>query len=742
MPILIAALGYGAQFLTFKTDYRVFFSESNPQLENFEWMQDTYNKEDNVFIVIAPDDGDVFTPDTLAAVEEMTEESWLLPYSIRVDSLSNYQHTIAEDDDLLVANLYESAADLPLDELQRIRQTAINEPLLVHRMISPDGRVTAVNVTFDMPGESLTEVPEITEQVRRLRIKYIEKYPDLKIYLTGMLMMNNSFGESSKHDFETLVPIMFAVVLISMLLLLRTTGPILGSFFVIVMSIVAGMGIAGWLGWYLTGPSALAPTIILTMAVADTIHLMISYIHYLRQGLDKVAAMKESLRVNFQPVFLTSATTIVGFLTMNFSDVPPFHDLGNIVSFGVAFAWFTSVTFLPAFVVCLPIRVKMRQADEGTVFMDHLSEWVIKHKTKLFWSVLVVIAVSTAMIPKNELNDQYVKYFSTNVTFRADTDFVNDNLSGITNVSYSLASKEEGGIANPLFLKDVETFSDWLRKHEKISHVNSVIDIFKRLNKNMHADDPDWYKLPENQELAAQYLLLYEMSLPYGLDLNNQITLDKVSTKLTVTFSNMSSNEVLQMEKDMSKWLTENAQHLTFKAASPSLMFSNIGKRNVRSMLLGTFVALVLISLILAVALRSVKLGFISLLTNMFPAMMAFGLWGLFVGNVGMSLAVVTSMTLGIVVDDTVHFLSKYLRAIREKGFNSYQAVRYSFSHVGVALWVTTLILVAGFTVLYQSDFAINSDMGILTAVTIAIALAVDFLFLPPLLIRFAGDKR
>ena len=740
-PLLVTLLGYGATHLTFKTDYRVFFSQSNPQMEDFEWMQDIYSKEDNILFVLSPKNKQVFTTSTLSEIEEMTEAAWQLPQSTRVDSLSNYQHTEAVDDDLDVAPLYQDANQLSDDEIARIKNIAVNEPLLVHRLISPNGRVSAINVTFQLEGTSPTEVPAIVAKAEEIRIKYQQKYPDVKIAMTGMLMMNNAFGSSSIHDFKTLVPIMFVLVIFTMFFMLRSIGPVVGSVVVILLSIAGGMGIAGWMGWYLTGPSAISPTIIMTMAVADTIHLMIGYIHYLRHGMDKHSAMKETLRVNFQPVFLTSATTVVGFLSMNFSEVPPFHDLGNIVSFGVVFAWLFSVTFLPALVVTLPIKVKLHE-PENTVFMDHFSDWVIQHKNGLFWSTLVVIGLSASMVPKNELNDQYVKYFSKNVLFRADTDFVNDNLTGIANISYSLKAVEGGGIANPKFLSELDEFTQWLRNHSKVSHVNSILDVIKRLNKNMHGDDPAYYKIPENNQLTAQYLLLYENSLPYGLDLNNQLTSDKASTKLTITFANMSTNEVIGMEKEISTWLHENAKGLTFKAASPSLMFAHIGQRNIRSMLMGTFIALILISIILTLALKSIKLGFISMITNLFPALVAFGLWGAFVGNVGMSLAVVASMTLGIVVDDTVHFLSKYLRAIREKGYTSAQAIRYSFSHVGVALWVTTLILVVGFLVLYQSDFAINSDMGILTAITIAVALAIDFLFLPPLLIKFAGTEK
>jgi hypothetical protein len=165
-------------------------------------------------------------------------------------------------------------------------------------------------------------------------------------------------------------------------------------------------------------------------------------------------------------------------------------------------------------------------------------------------------------------------------------------------------------------------------------------------------------------------------------------------------------------------------------------MFSHIGERNIRSMLTGTALALVLISGILAVALRSVKIGLISLIPNLVPALTAFGLWGFIVGQVGLAVSVVTAMSLGIVVDDTVHFLSKYLRARREQGKSAEDAVRYSFHTVGTALWSTSLILVAGFYILTFSGFTLNADMGLLTAIVIAIALVVDFLFLPPLLMK------
>ena len=733
--IIMTARG-GAQ-LQFSNDYREFFSDDNPELLAFEELQDTFNKADNVMFVLAPKNGDVFTNETLSLVEELTEKSWQIPYSNRVDSISNYQHTIAEEDDLIVEDLVSDANSFSQKELNQTRDVAVNEPLLVHRLVSPKGHVTAINVTVQLPGKSLNEVSEVVAATRALRDQILAEHADVKIYLSGLSMMDNSFGESAQNDMQSLVPMMFAVVVVVLGFLLRSFTATISTVLVIFSAILFGMGSMGWLGWKITPPSASAPTIILTMAVADAVHLLVTFLHNMRAGQDKKSAMTDSLRVNLQPIFITSITTAIGFMSMNFSDVPPFHDLGNVVAIGVMFAFVLSVTMLPALMMVLPVRVRQNKVDHTADHpMTKLSDFVIMHARSLFWGMGLIAIALISLLPLNKIDDQFVEYFDETVEFRRDTDFTVENLSGIYDIHYSLKQGESGGINEPEFLRQVEQFANWLRVQEKVMHVRTVTDIYKRLNKNMHGDDPAYYRLPESRELAAQYLLLYEMSLPYGLDLNDQIDIDKSSTRLTVTFENLHTEEVLAYEQKIAEWLKQNTPDIEFVGASATIMFAHIGKRNVQSMLVGTTIALVFISFILMLALRSFRVGFISLAPNLLPAGMAFGIWGLMVGQVGMSLSVVTGMTLGIVVDDTVHFLSKYLRARREKGLNTEEAIRYAFNTVGVALWVTTLVLVAGFIVLAQSHFALNANMGTMTAVTIAIALIMDFLFLPPLLMK------
>jgi len=739
--IIMGATGYGAQFMTFKSDYKTFFEEDNQQLNDFLDLQKIYSKSDNVAIIVAPKDGNVFDKETLTAIWELTNESWMVTYSSRVDSISNFQYSYAEGDDLMIEDLILEADDLDDEAIARTKRVALAEPLLQKKLIALNGDSAVVNITIRLPGVDKTkEVPIVAESARTLVKEFEAKYPNIDFMLSGMVMMNVSFPEASKADSSILIPIMFVVVVFAVLGLLRSASGTVATTVVILASIITTMGIWGWTGGYLTGPSAGSPVMILTLAVADCVHLLSTFNYNMRHGMEKRAAMLDSIRVNFQPIFLTSLTTAIGFLTMNFSDAPPFADLGNMVAIGVTLAFVFSVTVFPAIMMILPVKItptKVHKKDS----MEKLADFVIGNRKWLLPVSTIIIIGLASFIPKNELNDDFVKYFDESVPFRQSTDFMKDHLSGMTTIEISFDSKVSSGINSPEFIKFVDDFVLWLRDQPETDNVNSITDTLKRLNRNMHGDDPAWYKLPDEQELAAQYLLLYELSLPQGLDVNNQLNVDKSSTRVLATFKNLTSNQTLDVENRIVEHFNSLNSNYGIALASPSLMFAHIGSTNIVSMIEGSLFALVLISILLGFALRSVKFGLISLLPNLMPASIAFGIWGLAVGEVGLGLSVVMGVTLGIIVDDTVHFLSKYIRARREKNLSSEDAVRYSFASVGKALWVTTMVLVAGFLVMATSSFKVNADMGLLTAVTILIALIVDFFFLPPLLMMLKSRK-
>ena len=661
---------------------------------------------------------------------------------MRVESVTNFQHSYAEGDDLTVEDLISGARDLSAEETELAKQVALAEPFLRSRLVPADTHVNGVNVTLQFPREEMDETARTVAYARDLVTRIETDYPGTAVAMTGMAMLNNAFQESAMRDMGTLVPLMYVGIIVVMVILLLSLSATLSAVFVIALSLASAMGLAGWLGFSLTPPSSAAPTMILTLAVADSIHILISMLREMRRGLTKRQAIVESVRINAQPIFLTSLTTCIGFLSMNFSEVPPLNDLGNITTMGVAAAWLYSMLFLPAAVAVLPIRARGEMAV-SSAWMDRMADFVIGSRKPLLWASAVLSVVVASFLPLNDLNDQFVDYFHESTTFRQDADYAMENLSGIYQIEFSLDSGEEGGISEPGYLRKIDEFATWYRGRPGVMHVATISDVMKRLNKNLHGDDPAAYGLPEERNLAAQYLLLYEMSLPYGLDLNNQINVDKSASRFMVTVENVTSKELVQLVETGEGWLRDNApQSMHTHGVGPGVMFSYISARNIRSMLIGTVLAFILISVTLVFALRSMKFGWLSLLPNVMPAVFAFGLWGVFVGQVNLGLSVVTGMSLGIVVDDTVHFLSKYLRARREKGLSSEQAVRFAFSTVGLALVATSVILVAGFAVLAQSTFEFNAGMGKMTALTIAIALLADLLFLPPLLMKVDGSRK
>ncbi|ELV8691623.1 RND family transporter [Vibrio vulnificus] len=733
----IVATAMGAKNLYFRGDYNIFFDGSNAQLQAFDEIQTTFAKTDNIALVLAPKSGDVFDQRTLTQIQEMTEQAWQVPYSSRVDSLANYQHTEAVDDDLLVEDLLYQSYPLTAERIAKVRAVAMSEPLLVNALVSEKGDVAVINITMQMPGvDETAEVNEVVAYVEQMLSHYRAEYPDVTIYKAGIIAMNHSFAMAAQNDSATLVPTMLLVILVFLTLMLRSFLSVLATLVVIIGAIVATLGIVGWAGMFLHVASVNVPTLIMTLAVADCVHVIASMRHFMRQGMPKSQAIHRSVTLNFVPIIITSVTTAIGFLMMNMSDSPVLRDFGNLSALGVMIACVLSVSLLPALLNLLPVRFSAKQPAKSSDIMDKLADLVVHRRNVLLPLSIVVIAGSAALIPYNKVNDESVKYFDTSSEFRQAADFMEQRIGGMTTMSIAIKTHQSQGIASPEFLEVLGEFTRWLREQPETDHVASLSDIYKRLNKNMHGDDSAYYALPAERELAAQYLLLYEMSLPFGLDLNNQVNVDKSSVKLQLTVKNLGSVELVALEERIYQWFASHAPRYQVVASSPSLMFAHIGETNMASMLSTLPITLILISALMIFALRSWRLGVISLVPNIAPAVIGFGLWALISGEINLGLSVVVTLTLGIVVDDAVHFLAKYQHA-RKEGQNAEQAVRYAFHTVGRALWITTVVLVAGFSVLAMSQFRLNSDMGQLSAIVIFVALVIDFVLLPSLLMRF-----
>lgn len=754
--IFTIVFAFPAKDLYFESDYKIYFELDDPHLVAHEDMQEEYTKSDNIAIIVQPADRDIFSERNLSLIHELTEASWQTPFVIRVDSITNYQHTSADGEDLLVEAFVSDPADLSRERIDYIKKAALDQKSLVNRLISKDAATAMINVALELPANIDPDAdietqnqqriardgayPQVVKFHRDIVQEYQSKYPDLEIHLGGISVITNTFNESTIRDMSSLIPLMYALIILTLALFLRSLGSMVGAFLVIAFSSIFGIASAGWLGYAINTVSIIAPTIILTIAVCDSVHLLVSYLRSLGAQMPPVEAMRESMRLNFQPVILTSVTTAVGFLTLNFSISPPFQEFGNMTAAGVLWAMVLTFTLLPAITMLL-VRKRKLQTKE-TNLIDRYAQFVVNNQKSVFISAILAAAALICFIPLNVIDDDPISYFKPGVPFRDASDFMIENLPGVKDVNFSVSCGDAGCINDSAFLKKMDQFETWLSKQPKVVYVSSYTDVIKRLNRSMNNDAQDYYRIPDDSELAAQYNLLYEMSLPYGLDLNNQVNIDKSAIRIAVLAEQMTTDEFISLEESGRSWLREKQASDISPGASVSLMFAHMGVKNIKSMLLGGVFAIIGVTLTILIALRSFRYALISMIPNSFPALMAFGVWGLTIGQINMAVAGVFSISLGILVDDTVHFISKYRDGRLVKKFSPEESIIYAFSKVGSALIVTTIILVLGFSLLTMSDFNLNSMMGTLTAITIAIALIFDFMILPPLLIMFDRDSK
>lgn len=736
--LAIAVAAVGITNIGFNGDFKVMFAEDNPDLVRLDNIEQTYVQSDQMLVLIKPASGDVFSRPSLVLVEELTERLWQTPYSVRVDSLTSYNRSHSNNDVFYVEPLIEDAATLSDAEIEELRGYAQQDAYLSKGLVSADMQVTSIVINLALPEDSLTRLPamqDLLDFLESVKSDVQAQYPNTVIHFMGGPSLEISMVNVIYTDMQTLLPICFFIVFILLGVLLRSFISVAGTLFTIAMTLLLTMGIVGWLGFELSPTSVTAPIMVVLLAMADSVHLLTQYILEYRKGHNKFKAMELSIEMNIRPIFLTSITTAIGFLGLNMSDSPAFHDFGTITFIGVLIAFVLTLTLTPTVVLFLPVKIVQKPLPLSNM-MSMISGFVVAKQRPLFWCVLIAVPIVVSYIPKLSINDDIVEYLTDDVPFKQTVAFANEHLSGFQYVLYSLDSGQEGYVNDPEFLNTVDQFQRWLRQQPGVSHVHSYVDILKSINSAMHNDDALFNKIPESRELAAQYMLLYEMSLPAGNDLTRDLDNARSSLRIMVSLNTLPNHQLIELDKNAQQWLRDNAPALASAGGSRSLMFANLGVAVAKSMVAGSLIALGLISLVIIIGLGSLRFGLLAIIPNVIPAAVVFGAWAILVGEVNQTASVVFSMSLGLVVDDTVHFLTKYLQA-RQRGVSPARSVEYSFRTAGVALFVTTVALSIGMLTNVFSSFIPNITTALMLAAILSFALILDLFFLAPLLLHF-----
>ncbi len=541
--LLTLAFSAGSAGYIYSTDHRAFFGPDNPQLLAFEKLQEDYTKTDTVLIAVAPKDGQVFTPEFLGILQDLTKSGWQVPYSQRVESLTNFQHVKVDGDNIATEDLVSNPQALDAGALASIKQTAVSEPFLVDSLVNPQGSVAGVRITLNMPGqEPLKEIPAVVDHVRAMTADLVKAHPGISVHLAGQPIANKAYPEESQADGTRVWPWFLLTMMIMLTVLFRSLKAMLITLAACLLAVFGGAGFVGLFKFTVNDSVVVAPVMILSMAFADGIHIVVNWIQAYNSGQSKRDAMVESLRVNMGPMTVTTLMTAVGFLTLLFNDSPPFQVMGLIVAAGVVFALLLTFFFTAPLLVLLPgepprkISPLMREDSPG---MARLAEFIIARHRVILAACLAVAAVFIAFVPQNRINDDIVKYYTPQAQFRQDVEFVNNNLTGIAEVNYSLPAGGADNIVDPAYLKQLDAFGQWLKTQPDVTQVNSLVDIIKRINQVMHGNDPAYYRIPDSREEIAQYLLQYELSMPYGMDLNYLIRFDRSESRVRVAVGHL-----------------------------------------------------------------------------------------------------------------------------------------------------------------------------------------------------------
>lgn len=735
---LLVALVPGLPRIQADFTHRGFFWDDDPYLIAFDQFERRFGNDDAVVVALHSPSG-IFDADSMAVLQELTERMWQVPEVIRVDSLANYNWVHADGDELIVEPFIPDDQELSPELLEARKKVALAHEVLPNYLVSKDAKTAMVFATIKPGIEAPPDAPKIVGAVRELQKELTRG--DHVMHISGGPAVTLGFGEASQSDFATLVPMLLLLTVLLLAYTFRSAIGVALSLLVIFMSVLASMAVGGWMGIQITNITAVLPQIIIAIGVANAVHLLVTFSRRMARGLSKTEAAHYSLLKNFVPTFVTSITTAAGFLSFVTANLKPISGLGTLASIGTLLAWFFSYFVLGSLLYILPIK-KKELAPEHKIKSEHRAHAYVAWLTRVRVPVLAFFAVlsvaSIVLATRNTVNSDPFKYFREGFPLRVANEFIEANVGGARGVDIVVDSGQEEGVKDPAFLARVETFQTWLDTLPNITRTISIIDILKQTNRSLNGDDQSFYRLPDDREVVAQELFLYQMSLPQGMNLNDRITVKNDALRITVLWTIQTSGESMRVIGEIED--KGKQMGLNVSVTGKNRLWQSINGYVVDTFIVSLGAAVFLISMILIIFFRSIKLGLLAMIPNAVPLFIGAGILWLIGNPLDIGTVLVMSICLGIAVDDTIHILANYGR-LRKEGKGARAAMEDIMAHTSPSLIATSAVLVIAFGTFAFGTFTPNIYLGIMTAIILSVALVTDLSLLPAILLGAAKGE-
>ena len=728
--------GWGVQFTRFDGTNESLFAEADEYKAEVDQARVDFPSSAPRLTMTFEVDGDIFNLRTLTAIDELTRRYIEIDSAIALSSILTYRVSEADKEILGRSYLFPDLDDITEADLQQIKTIALNDEDLTQARLTSAGNVTLATISYSVSEDTSEARLAVAESAVVLRDSLRQQYPDIRIYLVGGPMFERDSNLAREKDNKVLLPL---VVVAGVLLLWFCLGSLLSSIALAVVAlttIIVTVGTHALLDIPLNQISRLGPAVAGIVAFADGIHVLSVYAQKILRGTDRKQALIESININFRPIALATVTTTMGFLSLNLSSAPAIYGFGNIVAIGVIWAFFFTVFLLPAMILLIPARSIAKPLGVSG-FIEGVLRLVARREKTLFWGFLGLIAVTLFMLPLNKLDNDPFDFIDEGSDLSVVVEIQQREFENDRGLAFVVRSNEYYGITNRDFLDKVDDIATQLEADPQISWVSTYTDYLKLRNKAANDDDEAYEVIPEDQLTVIDYLVGYQLVAEIDPNLGQIFNKDYSAIYLYVATSELSDEEILQLANKIDV-LAENYASESFQVthANNTILGARLNQIISTELFTGFSLSLVMITLTMMIGLRSLRYGLLSIAPNVFPITIVFGLWGLIEGNLSPYVLMLLAVSIGLVVDDSVHVLSKYKTA-RDSGKSPRESIEESISLAGSAITITTLWMSVGIALMGFSSTTIFQNLTSIITPIIVVALFLDLLFLPSLLTRF-----
>ena len=723
--LIVALFSIALKDISFEGSYRIWFDKDSHIMKSYDRFRSTFSGDDT-FIVSFKDEKGIFNKKAIETILELTTELKKIDGVAKVDSLTNYQYIYDEDDDLIVEDFFYEP-----ENLKEKKRIALKDNLILNQLISKDGKTTllALKLNSNIGANEALNI-KVMNELEVLTSKY-EKQTGYKFYISGAPAITASLVNVSQKDAMVLMPLAVVAVVSMIFILFRSILSVVVLSTVIVYTFLITLSMQFILGYSLNNFTVNIPSFVSAIAIADSMHLYLAWVYYKQKDMRNKDALKKALRTNILPIAMTSFTTSIGFASLGFSHIEPISTLGIAITSAALLAFIFSVLLAPA----LLLMVKEDYQIKKVSFLNLLNTkgygaFIKRNDKKIVLISVVFFLIIIYGLNYVKVDSNSIKYFSPDTTVRSGSEFVQKNLTGSMIYEIVLDSKIKEGIKNPEFLKKIVEFENELKQNfSNITFTTSLKDIVVRMQHTLNKDAKE--DIPNSKNLVAQYILLYSMSLPQGSEINDKIDTNERYLRVSINSDIQDTSKDLYMIDWIKDWWEKNSIY-TAEVQGQTTIFAYMQKSVADTLIVSISITLLIVSIAMLFIFKKVKILLLFILPNIIPILLVGGVMGYLGINIDIGVAISAAVILGIAVDDTIHFFSKYFDSIKTMEFE--QAIDYVISHSGNAMILTTFILSITFAIFSISSFIPNVHFSIVTVSALNLALLFDLILLPALL--------